>query len=305
MRAGRHTPEPMAAPTSVAHQAFRWRADGSLIASRELLAAEEPLEIRLGGRRFTLTMRTPGHDHELTAGFLFSEGFIASAGEIGEFRAMLGPKGAPEPNVVDVVLDVPAAGLRERLRRNFVISSSCGVCGKTSIEALQRRVVPVTTEISVDGSRLLAMVPRMRAAQVVFEATGGLHAAALFSLTPDPASDGLPMLALREDVGRHNAVDKLIGWALLNQMVPLESCALMVSGRLSFELVQKAAAAGIPIVAAVSAPSALAVQTGQALGLTVVGFLRERGFNIYTRPERVRNGGGRDARAGDGQSGRI
>jgi len=305
MGGGRHRPEAMAAPAIVPHPAFKWRAGVSLGVSRELLAAEEPLEIRLGGRRFTLTMRTPGHDHELAAGFLFSEGFIASAGEIGELRAVPGPKGAPEPNAVDIVLDVPAAGLRERLRRNFVVSSSCGVCGKTSIESLQRRILPVTTAITVDGARLLAMVTQMRAAQTVFEATGGLHAAALFGLTPpDAGPSQLPLLALREDVGRHNAVDKLIGWALLRQMVPLERCALMVSGRLSFELVQKAAAGGVPIVAAVSAPSSLAVQTGEALGLTIVGFLREHGFNIYTHPERIL-GVGRDARASGGQSGKV
>ena len=298
----------MAAPTIIDHQALKWRqgakGGASLTASRELLAVEEPLEIRLGGRRFTLTMRTPGHDRELAAGFLFSEGFIASAGEIGEIRDVRGAKGEPEANAVDIVLDVPAAGLRERLRRNFMISSSCGVCGKTSIESLQRRIAPVTTAIAVEGSRLLGMAAQMRAAQAVFEATGGLHAAALFSLAPDDASGPLPLLALREDVGRHNAVDKLVGWALLKEMLPLQSCALMVSGRLSFELVQKAAAAGVPIVAAVSAPSSLAVQTGEALGLTVVGFLREHGFNIYTSPERI-GAGGPDARAGGGGSGKV
>lgn len=248
------------------------------------------MEIRLGGRHFTLTMRTPGHDHELVAGFLLAEGFIAGRSELGEIRAVPDAKGVPEPNIVDVILNVPAAGLRERLRRSFAISASCGVCGKTSIESIQRRIAPITESIAVTAAALLAMPRAMRAAQDVFQSTGGLHAAALFRPEPQainaPAAE-LSLVALREDVGRHNAVDKLIGYALIQNLIPLNRYLLMVSGRLSFELVQKAAVAGIPLIAAVSAPSSLAVELGQELGMTVVGFVREGGFNVYTHPERI------------------
>jgi FdhD protein len=264
----------------------------------ETLAVEEPLEIRLGGRRFTLTMRTPGHDEELTAGFLFTEGFVGAPTELGEIRRIRDGRGRLEPNVVDVVLNVPAAHLRERLKRNFIISSSCGVCGKTSIESIQRRIAPLTDRMRVQPAVLLKLSARMRQAQEIFAATGGLHAAALF-LPPSSNGarscagqettplDGVKLKVLREDVGRHNAVDKVIGYALLNGLTPLARSLMMVSGRLSFEIVQKAAAAGIPLLAAVSAPSSLAVELAEEVGVTLVGFLRERGFNIYTHPERI------------------
>ena len=248
-------------------------------ASRQL-AVEEPLEIRLAGRRFTLTMRTPGHDEELAAGFLFAEGFINDASELGEIRRVRGRKGAPEPNAIDIVLNVPAEGLRTRLKRNFVMSSSCGVCGKTSIDSIRRRVAPPSDSARVAPAILLTLSEKLRAGQRVFAATGGLHGAAIFSL------DGT-MVAIREDVGRHNAVDKVIGFALTNAMVPLAHHLMMVSGRLSFEIVQKAAAAGVPILAAVSAPSSLAVELAEEIGTTLVGFLRDGSFNIYTRPDRI------------------
>ena len=261
------------------HRALRWQS-GNRSERAEQLAVEEPLEIRLAGRRFTLTMRTPGNDEELAAGFLFAEGFINDASELGEIRRVRGRKGAPEPNAIDVVLNVPADGLRARLKRNFVMSSSCGVCGKTSIDSIRRRVVPPTDSARVAPAILLALSEKLRAGQRVFAATGGLHGAAIFSL------DGT-MLAIREDVGRHNAVDKVIGYALTNAMVPLAQHIMMVSGRLSFEIVQKAAAAGVPILAAVSAPSSLAVELAEEVGTTLVGFLRDGSFNIYTRPDRI------------------
>ena len=269
------------------HQAIRWRVERD--ASEpvlEALAVEEPLEIRLGGRRFTLTMRTPGHDRELATGFLLAEGFINSNEELGEVRAVTGNKGAPEPNAIDVILRVPAAGLSERLKRNFTISSSCGVCGKTSIESIQRRIAPLAEGFKLPSSAILSLPHLMREAQQVFSATGGLHAAALFR----PGQHGAPeLMVLREDVGRHNAVDKVIGYALINGWVPLNAFVMMVSGRLSFEIVQKAAAAGIPILAAVSAPSSLAVELAGEIGMTLAGFVRDAGFNIYTHPERIIN----------------
>jgi len=278
------------------HGALKFRA-GTLSQESDALAVEEPLEIRLAGRRFTLTMRTPGHDEELAAGFLLAEGFITSAVELGPVRRVRAARGAPDPNAIDVLLNVPAAGLRERLRRNFVISSSCGVCGKTSIEALERRIVPLNSRAQITSKELFELPRLMRAAQKVFSATGGLHAAALFTpgcpgedhseATAD-AARGLSLRVLREDVGRHNAVDKVVGYALTNGMMPLESAVMMVSGRLSFEIVQKAAAAGIPILCAVSAPSSLAVELAEELGMTLVGFLREPNFNVYTHRERIR-----------------
>jgi len=261
------------------HRAVMWQR-GATSERDEKLAVEEPLEIRLAGRRFTLTMRTPGHDEELAAGFLFAEGFINNASELGEIRRLRGRKGAPEPNAVDIILNVPADGLRARLKRNFVMSSSCGVCGKTSIDSIRRRVAPPTDAARVAPATLLALSEKLRAGQRVFAATGGLHGAAIFTL------DGT-MLAIREDVGRHNAVDKVIGYALTNAMVPLAGHIMMVSGRLSFEIVQKAAAAGVPILAAVSAPSSLAVELAEEIGTTLVGFLRDGSFNIYTRPDRM------------------
>jgi FdhD protein len=263
----------------------------------EALAVEEPLEIRLAGRRFTLTMRTPGHDEELTAGFLFAEGFVSALSELGEIRRIRDSTGRFEANALDVVLNVSSAHLRERLQRNFVISSSCGVCGKTSIESVQRRIAPVCNQMRIEPSALLKLSARMRQAQEIFSATGGLHAAALFASVyngargaearPTAPFDDVELRVLREDVGRHNAVDKVIGYALLNGLTPLANSLMMVSGRLSFEIVQKAAAAGLPILAAVSAPSSLAVELAEEVGITLVGFLRESGFNIYTHAQRI------------------
>jgi len=264
------------------HPALKWR-DGHGVAADEHLAVEEPLEIRLGGRRFTLTMRTPGHDEDLTAGFLLAEGFIAARGEIDEMRRVRTSAGELEPNVLDVILCVPAPELRERLKRNFTISSSCGVCGKTSIEALQRRLEPLRGALRISSETVLRLPPIMRETQELFAATGGLHAAALFNVISSAPS----LVVLREDVGRHNAVDKVIGYALLHDLIPLDSAVVMVSGRLSFEIVQKTAAAGVPILCAVSAPSSLAVELADEVGMTLVGFVRETGFNVYTHRQRI------------------
>jgi FdhD protein len=265
------------------HRAFKWRA-GAMCEELDRLAVEEPLEIRLGGRRFTLTMRTPGHDEELAAGFLMAEGFVNARAELYDIRRLRDSKGALDPNAIDVILNVPAAGLRERLQRNFTVSSSCGICGKTSIEALERRITPITSTAAIATPALLRLPAMMRAAQAVFAATGGLHAAALFALD---SADAPALVVLREDVGRHNAVDKVVGFALARDLIPLKRHALMVSGRLSFEIVQKAAAAGVPILSAVSAPSSLAVELADDLGMTLVGFLRAPNFNVYSHPERI------------------
>ncbi len=280
-------------PSVRRHPARKFR-DGRLVApAEEQLAVEEPLEIRLGGQRFTLTMRTPGNDEELVAGFLLAEGFVESRADLGEIRRLRDSKGEPDPNALDVILNVPAASLRERLRRNFTISSSCGVCGKTSIEAIQRRIAPIESDLMVTPAALLGLALMMRRRQEVFAATGGLHAAALFfsaeaAQTPSgTAVNSFELKALREDVGRHNAVDKLVGYAVLNGMLPLSRALMMVSGRLSFEIVQKTAAAGIPILAAVSAPSSLAVELAEEVGMTLVGFLREGSFNLYCHADRI------------------
>ena len=261
------------------HAADKWR-EGRFTSGEDSLAVEEPLEIRLAGRRFTLTMRTPGNDEELAAGFLLAEGFIASAAELGEIRRVRDAKGLEEPNAIDVVLNVRAEGLRERLKRNFTISSSCGVCGKTSIDAITRRIPPIASTAKIPASTILRLSNRLRESQQVFAATGGLHACGLFDL------DG-SLLATREDIGRHNAVDKIAGWALVNKMIPLANALMMVSGRLSFEIVQKAAAAGVPFLAAVSAPSSLAVELADESGITLIGFLRDQSFNVYSHRDRI------------------
>ncbi len=272
------------------HPALKWRA-GAAVNRGESLAVEEPLEIRLGGRRFTVTMRTPGHDEELAAGFLLAEGFISSYREISEIRLIRDARGRVEANALDVILAVPAPLLRERLKRNFLISSSCGVCGKTSIEALERRIAPLNGDLRVRADVILQLPALMHPAQEVFAATGGLHAAAIFRTLSENGSatndSDLSLILVREDIGRHNAVDKTIGYALAHDLVPLHDSMMMVSGRLSFEIVQKAASAGIPILCAVSAPSSLAVELAEEIGVTLVGFLREHSFNLYTHRERI------------------
>lgn len=257
-----------------------WR-DGSFSRLSDSLAAEEPLEIRIGSAPLIVTMRTPGHDRELTAGFLWTEGLIDSPNQIEEFRQLSKPNGTSE-NTIEVQLRADAP-TREHLRGSLLATSSCGVCGKALIEAIRTRdVVPLSPGVSIDPEVLCQLPARIRVRQEVFGRTGGLHAAALFS-------EGGELLALREDIGRHNAVDKIVGWALLSRLLPLSNRILMVSGRGGFEIVQKALTAGIPMLASVSAPSSLAVKLAREFNLTLIGFLRDRRFVVYSSPERLTN----------------
>jgi FdhD protein len=252
----------------------------------DLLAAEEPLGIRIGGLAVTLTMRTPGDDIDLAAGFLVSEGVVRAASDIRQIKICSSDNcghadhdGAG--NIADVSLS-PDVTMPPGLRRSFLTTSACGVCGKASIQELA--VLP-DFDLSADQVRitpaLLAGLPdRLRDAQRVFASTGGLHAAGLFSAEGE-------LLVVREDVGRHNAVDKVVGWALRAGRLPLTGCVLLVSGRASFELVQKAVMAGLPVLAAVSAPSSLAADLAEQAGLTLVGFLRGRSMNVYTGSQRI------------------
>ena len=250
----------------------------------ETLAVEEPLEIRVNGVPVTVTMRTPGADFELAQGFLLAEGVIARREGVAAIRYCGGraDNGANTYNVLDVTLapGVEPPGLN--VTRNFYTTSSCGVCGKASLEAVRviGRFAPGDDPATVAAATLKSMPGRLRAAQKVFARTGGLHAAALFGV------DG-SMLAVREDIGRHNAVDKVVGWALEHRRLPLAASVLLVSGRASFELTQKAVLAGIPVLAAVSAPSSLAVSLAEDSGITLVAFLREDSMNVYTRADRV------------------
>ncbi len=258
-------------------QVLEWD-DGTVGSVQDALAAEEPLEIRINGAPLTVTMRTPGHDLELAAGFLLTEGIIETRGQIAGIRSAI-PQNGAKSNVVEVELQESGfdpAGLQ----RNFFAASSCGICGKTSIEAIRNRgLQPPNPEIRFDPEVLCRLPETLREEQAVFSCTGGLHAAALFDATG-------ALLAVREDIGRHNAVDKVVGWALLDGRLPLNNHVMVVSGRGGFEIVQKALAAGIPILASVSAPSSLAVKLARELGLTLVGFLRGRRFVVYSGPFR-------------------
>jgi FdhD protein len=241
---------------------------------QDLLPVEEPLEIRLGSKTISITMRTPGQDVELAAGFLFTEGIISSAGEIHEIQSTKNSVMVSLKPDVDVDL--------ERLERHFYTTSSCGVCGKTSIEALRMQGCPVLPAgaLVVDSRVIHGLPAALRQDQAIFERTGGLHAAALFDAPGN-------LLLAREDVGRHNAVDKVIGAEMLAGRTPLVDRLLLVSGRASFELTQKALMAGIPILAAVGAPSSLAVETARRFNMTLLGFVREGRFNIYSGASRI------------------
>ena len=247
--------------------------DRNVRSIQDSLAAEEPLEIRVGGSPLTVTMRTPGNDLELAAGLLLTEGIIQSRDQITSIRSTVQQNGTTANIVEEDLKDTPFDSAD--LQRNFFAASSCGICGKTSIGAIRRRDLrPPDPAFRVDPEMLCALPERLRTQQEVFSRTGGLHAAALFDKTG-------AVLALREDIGRHNAVDKAIGWALLEGRLPLSSHVMLVSGRGGFEIVQKALAAGIPILASVSAPSSLAVKLARELGVTLVGFLRGRRFVVY------------------------
>jgi FdhD protein len=254
------------------------------ITRSETLAVEEPLEIRVNGTPVTVTMRTPGSDIELAQGFLLTEGVIGGREDVLTIRYCggRGENGANAYNVLDVTLapGVKPPGLD--VTRNFYTTSSCGVCGKASLEAVRviSRFSPGDDPATVTATTLKAMPGQLRSAQKVFASTGGLHAAALLG------ADGT-MFAVREDIGRHNAVDKVIGWAVEHDRIPLSASVLLVSGRASFELTQKALLAGIPVLAAVSAPSSLAVSLAEESGITLVAFLRGDSMNVYTRADRI------------------
>jgi len=289
--ASRSTADPL---RQVSVELVRWiGAEAS--AERDELAAEEPLELRVvattangeeRAEQLAVIMRTPGHDEELAAGFLYGEGLIRGGDELRAIRPGLDDDGLPSPNALDIV-PAPDVDLMARLTavgaaRHFTVNASCGVCGKNSVAAVCDLFARVAgDDFAVDPAVLYTLPARLRAEQRVFSSTGGLHGAGLFD------AQGT-LLALREDVGRHNAVDKLIGRALLDGELPLRERILLVSGRVSFEILQKALAAGIPLVAAVSAPSSLAVDLAAAGGVTLAAFLRGERVNVYTHPSRVR-----------------
>ena len=260
-------------------------AGGSAVVHEDLLAVEEPLEIRVGGRPLAVTMRTPGHDFELAAGFLVSEGVITRGEQLDTVRYCAGAtdEGLNTYNVLDVTLAPGVAPPDPSLERSFYTTSSCGLCGKASIDAVRTQSAYGVRDdaLRIDATLLSTFPAALRSEQAVFDMTGGLHAAGLF--------DGVTgtMLVIREDVGRHNAVDKVIGWALKEDRLPLRGTVLMVSGRASFELTQKAMMAGIPLLAAVSAPSSLAAELATEAGMTLVAFMRGSSMVLYAGSERI------------------
>jgi len=260
-------------------QVTEWQ-DGQVRRAQDCLVAEEPLEIRLGEMPLSVTMRTPGYDLELTAGFLFTEGLIEKREQIVSLEYGKTKSQQASGNIVQVQLTGTSLE-PEQTRRNFFMTSSCGICGKASIEAVKahgiRRPNPA---FSLDPEVLCTFPDILKAAQSIFDRTGGLHAAGLFDAQGK-------LVVLREDVGRHNVVDKVVGWALLAGRLPLADHALMVSGRGGFEIIQKALLAGVPLLASVSAPSSLAVRLAREFGLTLVGFLRGRRFLVYSAEERL------------------
>jgi FdhD protein len=263
-------------------------APATASARADLLAAEEPLGIRVEGTALTITMRTPGDDVELAAGFLVGEAIVRGRDDINGIKVCDGTtcghldhSDGEIGNVVDIAL-APGVAVASGARRSFMTTSACGVCGKTSIDDICiLPQAPLSADATVFEPATITSLPdRLRDAQRVFSSTGGLHAAGLFTQAGE-------LLVVREDVGRHNAVDKIVGWAVLQDKLPLAGCALLVSGRASFELVQKAVLAGIPLLAAVSAPSSLAAELAEEAGLTLIGFLRGQSMNVYTGAHRV------------------
>ena len=265
-----------------------WVVENSLVRSRpDQIATEEPLEIRLKTKQtVAVTMRTPGADFDLTAGFLYSEGVVSHREDIRQMSYCVAEDVDAEQryNIVNVALREGLLPDLQPLERHFFTTSACGVCGKASIEALQIRGCPVIpTGMEVTAETIYSLPDKLRSAQGIFTATGGLHAAALFDAQGQ-------LLKLREDVGRHNALDKLVGSAMLADELPLNNHIVMVSGRSSFEILQKCLTAGVPIVCAVSAPSSLAVELAREFGITLIGFLRGQRFNVYSGFERIRTG---------------
>ncbi|HKD64682.1 MAG TPA: formate dehydrogenase accessory sulfurtransferase FdhD [Candidatus Acidoferrales bacterium] len=264
-------------------QVTEWN-DGTTTRKDDFLAAEEPLEIRIGENPLSVTMRTPGHDVELAAGFLFTEGLVQRREQIVALENAANDDDGKRGNVVRADVVSEALPDFDKLRRHFFAASSCGICGKASIDAVRSRLLRTpNSEFRVKPELIVSLPDVLRSAQDVFERTGGLHAAALFD-------SGGKLLIVREDIGRHNAVDKVVGWALLNGRIPLSDSVLLVSGRGGFEIIQKATVAGIPVVASVSAPSSLAVQLARELRLTLIGFLRGKRFVVYAGEERLTKG---------------
>ena len=264
-------------------QVVEWD-DGNLRRKEDYLAAEEPLEIRVGEKPLSVTMRTPGNDLELAAGFLFTEGLVQRREQILSLEINQESDEPNRGNLLRAELAPECTADSEKLQRNFFAASSCGICGKASIESVRSRALQAPNPaFAIDPEILIGLPDSLRASQAVFGRTGGLHGAALV----DPQGK---LLVTREDIGRHNAVDKVVGWALLEGRIPLSESILLVSGRGGFEIVQKAIVAGLPVVASVSAPSSLAVQLARELRLTLIGFLRGRRFVIYAGEERVRKG---------------
>ena len=258
--------------------------EGKVRRKEDYLAAEEPLEIRIGEHPLSVTMRTPGDDLDLAAGFLLTEGLVQRRDQILALDHDPGDPGDPgamRGNVVRVELAPEAMPDFDKMRRHFFAASSCGICGKASIDSVRARSMqPPNPDFRLDPEVLVKLPDALRASQAVFGRTGGLHAAALFDAKGE-------LLVLREDIGRHNAVDKVIGWAIRNDRMPLADVALLVSGRGGFEIIQKAIVAGLPVVASVSAPSSLAVQLAREMGLTLIGFLRGKRFVVYAGEERL------------------
>jgi FdhD protein len=253
------------------------RVDGSSRSSADdLLAVEEPLEIRIADKPLAVTMRTPGDDFELAAGFAFTENVVASRDDIVSIRHW------GSPNVVRITLRDGVKIDWQRLQRHFYAASSCGICGKASIDSIRVHVKPLTASLRIDAELIRALPDLARAHQKTFDATGAIHAAALFTT-------GGELLQVREDIGRHNAVDKVIGAMFLEGTMPLADHVLFVSGRAGFEVVQKAVVAGIAVIAAVGAPSSLAVELARELNVTLIGFLREGRFNVYFGEERLKS----------------
>jgi FdhD protein len=266
-------------PSVVPVRIERRTADGRVEAATDVLAQESPLEIRIEGRPIAVVMRTPGHDEELAAGFLLSESVIAARDDVFEVSAC--PSQSDGGRAVDVLLTRPEAVDFAKLTRHVFSASSCGICGKAAADAVMQHFSPLPQDqLLVPASLIFSLPSRLRAAQPTFDATGGLHASGVFALNGD-------VLILREDVGRHNALDKVIGAAFLASQLPLDTHVLMLSGRVSFELMQKALAARIPIVAAISAPSSLAVEFARQSGQTLCGFVRDGRMNVYAHAQRI------------------
>ena len=260
---------------------LRFHQSQSLGEVDDLLAVEEPLEIRVEGRSIAVVMRTPGHDRELAAGFLLSEGVIKSSRDIFDLSTCVPQTKEGPTQAVDVALTHPRSFHPEKLSRHIFTSSSCGICSQTSIKAAIKMHPPLTDRTRISLKTLFALPEKLASEQAAFQTTGGIHACALFDKKGQ-------LIVLREDVGRHNALDKILGWAVLEKRLPLRGHIILFSGRASFEMLQKAHAGSIPIVAAISAPSSLAVEFARTSGQTLAGFVRGQSLNIYTGSARIK-----------------